>query len=112
MLPRFQKALERINGRMVDLLVPFWSRTVYHPAMNGSASLKSVLPALVPELHYDSLAIGDGEAASRMYLHCISGMCPEPEKKQIVEDLRRYCAMDTWAEVKLTEFLRRKCHAA
>ncbi len=107
LLPQYKTALDQINTRMVDLLAPFRSRTVYHPAMNGSASLKAVLPALVPELDYDGLAIADGTTASNMYLHCISGVCPAPEKKQIFEDLRRYCAMDTWAEVKLVEFLYR-----
>lgn len=105
LLPEYKKALDQINDRMVDLLAPFRSRVVYHPAMNGSASLKAVLPALVPELDYDGLAIADGTTASNMYLHCISGMCPEPEKKQIFADLRKYCAMDTWAEVKLLAFL-------
>ena len=105
LLPEYKKAFDQINARMVDLLAPFRSRTVYHPAMNGSASLKAVLPALVPELGYDGLAIADGTTASNMYLHCISEMCPEPEKMQIFADLRKYCAMDTWAEVKLVEFL-------
>ncbi len=108
LLPEYKTALDQINARMVDLLAPFRSRIVYHPAMNGSASLKAVLPALVPELDYDGLAIADGTTASNMYLHCISGKCTEPEKKQIFTDLRKYCTMDTWAEVKLIEFLYRK----
>jgi hypothetical protein len=37
---------------------------VYHPDLGGSFSLKSVLPAMVPELRYATLAIGDGETAS------------------------------------------------
>ena len=36
---------------------------VCHPDFGGSFSLKSVLPAMVPELHYDTLAIGEGATA-------------------------------------------------
>ena len=95
--------LEAINARMADLLVPFRSRYLYHPAMEGSASIKKVLPAFVPELRYDDLAIGDGDTASRQYLKCLKNRVTENEKQTIYADLKRYCAMDTWAEVRLTE---------
>ncbi|BBO75825.1 hypothetical protein DSCW_32420 [Desulfosarcina widdelii] len=104
--PRHAAALEAINTRMIDLLVPFRSRYLYHPAMQGSASIKKVLPAFVPELRYDDLAIGDGDTASRQYLKCIKNMVTEDEKQTIYADLKRYCAMDTWAEVRLIERLR------
>jgi hypothetical protein len=47
----------------VDLL-PAVRNHVYHPDFGGSFSLKDVLPAMVPELRYDTLAIGDGETTS------------------------------------------------
>jgi hypothetical protein len=97
--------LEDINSRMVDLLTPFRARYLYHPAMMGSASIKKVLPAFVPEVGYDNLAIGDGATASRIYLKCLKGMVEEPERQMIYIDLKRYCAMDTWAEVRLIEAL-------
>lgn len=106
LFPQQAPALEAINARMADLLVPFRSRHVYHPAMQGSASIKKVLPALVPELRYDDLAIGDGDTASRQYLKCIKNMVTEKEKQTIYTDLKRYCAMDTRAEVRLIERLR------
>ena len=62
--PAYAAPLASINDRMVDLLIPFRSRHLYHPAMRGSASLKSVLPAFVPDLTYEGLAISNGEAAS------------------------------------------------
>ncbi len=104
--PQHATALEAINARMIDLLVPFRSRYLYHPAMEGSASIKKVLPAFVPELCYDDLAIGDGDTASRQYLKCIKNMVTEDEKQTIYANLKRYCAMDTWAEVRLIERLR------
>jgi len=103
--PEYAARLEKINDRMVDLLVPFRSRHLYHPAMKGSASLKSVLPAFVPDLTYRGLAISNGEVASITYNRCISGQVPEEEKKQIFDDLREYCKLDTLAEVRLVEVL-------
>jgi hypothetical protein len=103
--PAYAARLEKINDRMVDLLVPFRSRHLYHPEMEGSASLKSVLPAFVPELTYEGLAINNGEIASIAYNHSIRGLVPEDEKEQIFEDLREYCKLDTLAEVRLVEVL-------
>ena len=103
--PAHAASLEKINDRMVDLLVPFRSRHLYHPEMKGSASLKSVLPAFVPDLTYRGLAISNGEVASITYNRCISGQVPEEEKKQIFDDLGEYCKLDTLAEVRLVEVL-------
>ena len=103
--PHHQSALEAINSRMVDLLIPFRSRYLYHPKMMGSASIKKVLPAFIPELNYSDLEISDGDMASRIYLKCLKGMVSETEKNKVYNDLRRYCAMDTYAEVRLIEKL-------
>lgn len=111
--PRHAAALDRINSRMVDLLVPFRSRYLYHPQMMGSASIKKVLPAFVPELNYDVLEISDGDMASRNYLKCLKGMVTESEKMKIYDDLKRYCQMDTYAKVRLIEKLyeiAEQCH--
>ena len=103
--PAYAADLSKINARMVDLLIPFSRRHLYHPQMEGSASLKSVLPAFVPDLTYEGLAIDNGEIASITYSRCIRGLVPEDEKQQIFEDLREYCKLDTLAEVKLVEVL-------
>jgi len=103
--PRYQLELENINSRMIDLLVPFRSRHLYHPDMMGSASLKSVLPAFVPDLNYDDLTIADGETASAMYLNCVRDSVPDSEKETIYTNLRQYCALDTLAEVRLLDVL-------
>jgi hypothetical protein len=100
-------ALGAINARMVDLLVPFRSRCLYHPDMKGSASLKRVLPALVPALSYQGLAIADGETASLAYLATLQDEVTDEHKKKIYADLEEYCRLDTLAEVKLLEALYR-----
>jgi hypothetical protein len=39
---------------------PFRRRDIYHWRMNGSYSLKSVLPVLVSEMTYDGIEISGG----------------------------------------------------
>jgi len=103
--PEHANDLLKMNDRMVDLLIPFRSRILYHPAMGASASLKSVLPAFVPDMSYAHLAIQEGDTASVRYLKCMKGMVSETEKQEIFENLRIYCAQDTMAEVRLLEVL-------
>ena len=103
--PKYRDSLDSITNRMEDLLIPFRSRWLYHPDMRGSASLKDVLPAFVPELSYENLAIGDGGTASLMYLNCLKGGVPEEIKVKILKDLKDYCFQDTLAEVKLLDVL-------
>jgi uncharacterized protein DUF2779 len=106
-LPALAAPLRSFADRLVDLL-PVVRNHVYHPAFGGSFSLKSVLPALVPELRYDVLPIGDGQTAS---LELERLMFQEAEmaaeaRAQLREDLLRYCEQDTWGLVKLLERLR------
>jgi hypothetical protein len=106
--PAFADQLHGITDRMVDLIIPFRSRFLYNPEAAGSASLKAVLPAFVPDMSYDGMPIGDGGAASRAYLACIRDALPEEEKETIYRQLRAYCRQDTYAEVKLLEVLYEK----
>lgn len=62
-LPALATPLHSIVDRLADLL-PIVRNHVYHPDFGGSFGLKTVLPALVPELGYDTLAISDGAKAS------------------------------------------------
>lgn len=103
--PKDADALGAITGRMVDLLAPFRSRILYHPDMQGSASLKAVLPAFVPDLSYDDLVIGDGGTASNKYLCCAKGVADDDTRHAIYTDLKAYCYQDTLAEVRLLEKL-------
>ena len=105
--PEYKGALDAITGRMVDLLVPFRSRMLYHPAMQGSASLKAVLPAFVDDISYDDLEISDGGTASHQYLCCIKNVIDEEAKDVIYKALKKYCHLDTLAEVRLLEILRK-----
>ena len=106
--PEYKKQLDKITGRMVDLLIPFRSRFLYHPKMKGSASLKSVLPAFVKDVGFDDLEIQDGRTASHMYLKYLKGMIGKDQKEGIFQNLRDYCKLDTLAEVRLMNVLYKK----
>src|SRR6266536_436451 len=102
--PQYRKQLLSICERLVDLIIPFRNRYIYHHKMNGSASIKSVLPALFPELDYSKLNISDGGIASLAYLN-LSRLKDKKQIASIREDLLEYCKRDTDAMVKLYGYL-------
>ncbi len=106
-LPALAAPLRSIVARLVDLL-RIVRNHVYHPDFGGSFGLKSVLPALVPDVRYDNLAIADGGTASlelERLLFQGDGMEPDASER-LRSDLLRYCHQDTWGLVKLLERLR------
>jgi hypothetical protein len=76
---------------------------VYHPRFNGSFGLKSVTPALIPEIDYDKLNVSGGERASQMLYDLLlrADTMNTAETKRARKDLRRYCKTDTKALVEL-----------
>ena len=77
----------------------------YHPQFHGSFSLKSVLPAILPEMTYENLEIQEGQLASLEYLRMIDPSASTEEKQKIKKDLLTYCGHDTLAMVKIREKL-------
>ena len=78
---------------------------VYHPAFKGSYSVKTVLPALVPELSYAGLPIHDGDTASLRFLEMQGLRASEQAPKEIAANLLEYCGLDTLAMVRIFERL-------
>jgi hypothetical protein len=105
--PEFKSALNAIVKRLWDLL-PVIKNHYYHPAFNGSYSIKSVLPAMVPSLGYDDLTIQDGGQAAAEYYRMIFLESDWVERDSIRQALLRYCARDTVAMVELRRVLREK----
>ena len=86
---------------MVDLL-PIARERYYHPSQQGSWSTKKVLPAVVPELRYDSLdGVQDGGMAMQAFLEAIHPDTRLERKSQIQQQLLAYCKLDTYAMVRL-----------
>ncbi|MDZ7836588.1 MAG: DUF2779 domain-containing protein [Actinomycetota bacterium] len=65
--PRHAWWIEDAVGRIVDLYEPFGKFYYYNRRQKGSASLKSVLPALTG-ISYDDMEIQNGEEASLKFL--------------------------------------------
>ena len=102
-LPERAKALDAIESRLFDLL-PVVRNAYYHPHFRGSFSIKNVLPALVPGMGYDDLAVADGQTAAVRYALALAST-NHHERQRTFDDLRAYCARDTLAMVKLREAL-------
>ncbi|NLI76498.1 MAG: DUF2779 domain-containing protein [Candidatus Riflebacteria bacterium] len=93
--PDLQPALEALKGRVVDLL-SLLRRWYYHPAMAGSWSIKNVLPAIAPELRYETLQeVRDGGAAQAAFLEAIHPGTAAPRRDALRRHLLAYCARDT-----------------
>ena len=95
-----------LDGRLVDLLQLVRSHC-YHPEFHGSFSIKSVLPALVPHLGYDDLAISEGTLASMAYVEMLRPETTPERRAEIRSNLLAYCERDTLAEVELYRFFTR-----
>ena len=67
-----------------------------------------MLPAVVPSLGYDDLAIQGGGQAAAEYYRMIFLESDWVEQDSIREALLRYCARDTLAMVELRRVLREK----
>lgn len=105
-LPKLRRELRALAGRLTDLLQVVRDH-VYHPAFGGSFSLKSVLPALVPKLRYDGLAIANGSAASCELERLLVGI-DEPaavEQETTRRALLAYCGRDTLGMVRIYQWL-------
>ena len=100
--------LLNIRDHIVDLIDPFRAGDYYVPAMGGSFSIKSVLPALFPDdpsLDYHNLTGGVQSGGDAMTIFPkIKDMSPD-DAKDAREALLRYCELDTWAMVKVWERL-------
>jgi hypothetical protein len=102
--PQYAVGLQTIIDRMHDLIIPFRCDIYRTETMEGSSSIKKVLPALCPDFSYDELEIGDGMSASNAFLDLY--YCDDPDTiEQTRRHLMDYCHLDTLAMVKILEVL-------
>lgn len=102
--PNLSGRIEEIQARMIDLMAPF-RKNFRLPAMQGSYSIKYVLPALVPEMSYENMVIGNGTDASSAFYN-LKNIQDENEKAKTRQALLDYCGLDTLAMVKILEKLQ------
>ncbi len=102
--PDLAPALHALIGRVVDLW-PIARNRYYHPSQHGSWSLKTVLPAAIPELSYDQLeGVQDGGMAVAAFMEAIAPATTVERKLEIERQLISYCELDTFALVRLYQF--------
>jgi len=107
LFPDLASHLMNLHENMIDLANPFQSGAYYNREMGGSYSIKSVLPALIPndpELDYNALnLIQNGSDAMDAFasLHKRTG----DEITEIRKALLAYCRLDTLAMVRILEKL-------
>ncbi|HZG20863.1 MAG TPA: DUF2779 domain-containing protein [Herbaspirillum sp.] len=93
--------LQALNQRVVDLL-PIAREHYYHPGQKGSWSIKSMLPALCPDLRYDDLdGVQDGGMAMTAYAEAVAPDTTAERKAILRTQLLAYCKLDTYAMVRL-----------
>lgn len=109
--PDLSEHLMNIHDNMQDLMIPFINRDYYTKDMQGSYSIKYVLPALFPNepsLDYHNLdLIHNGSEAMSSYANL--GNLSQEEQEKVRNSLLKYCELDTYAMVKIWERLINVC---
>ncbi len=107
MQPEYADFLSDVNSRVVDLMLPFDRGYYIDKDFYGSASIKKVLPVLAPELSYGDMEIQEGASAQRLWMQAVyENAFSQAETSKIMENLRQYCQLDTYAMVRIFEVLQ------
>lgn len=104
--PDLAEGFAAVEVRLFDL-APLIKNHTTHPDACGRWSIKYVLPAWCPDLSYEGLGIADGNTASVRYVRVARGETQGEEAAAVFADLTEYCALDTFAMVRLLEEMRR-----
>jgi len=105
--PEDRGFLEDLNSRVFDLMKVF-KKDYLDPDFQGSASIKNVLPVLLPELSYKTLDIQNGTMALTEWERMLAEHTVTEHKEDIRKNLLEYCKLDTLAMVRIFEFLQKK----
>ena len=97
---------DEIIRDFLDLAVPFKNFHYYHPAQEGSTSLKKVISPLT-HLSYSELDIRDGYAANFEFMKVRTGNVSREERSRILSGLEDYCRTDTIVLYHILESLKK-----
>ena len=106
MFPGFSNFLEDVNNRVIDLMEPFASGLFVDKDFFGSASIKKVLPVIVPNLSYKKLGIQEGCSAQRLWMDLVLRDKSDINRDELFYNLIEYCKMDTLAMVEIWRVLK------
>ncbi|TXE88411.1 DUF2779 domain-containing protein [Campylobacter volucris] len=104
--PEFSEHLLNIEKNIKDLMIPFQNKDYYHYKMQGSYSIKKVLPALIPDMEqsYNDLDLIHNGSEAMQSFEAMQNMS-ENERKTYRKALLEYCKLDTLAMVKILKHL-------
>ncbi len=106
MFPEYKDFIDDLNSRIQDLKIPFSSGWFVDKDFFGSASLKAVLPVMVPELTYKALNVQNGTTAQSLWMNTFLSGEKYKNIDEIIDDLKKYCELDTFAMVEIWRRLR------
>jgi len=89
---QYSDFLNSINDRMYDLMQCF-KRGIMYIRFKGSASIKKVMPVLVPGLSYKKLNIQEGNTASESWLKVTDQKISQAERNKLAKDMLDYCQL-------------------
>ncbi|MDR1940971.1 MAG: DUF2779 domain-containing protein [Endomicrobium sp.] len=104
MFSDLSEKLLKIAARITDLEV-IVRKNYYDINFHGRSSIKKVLPVMIANMNYEGLEIGAGGDAAAAFAFMAMGLYDEEKIKTTKESLLKYCAQDTFAMVKIHEFL-------
>ena len=107
MYPEAKDFFAGVNERIFDLMEVFSDGLYADKAFKGSASIKAVMPVVVPHMSYKNLGIQEGNAASRSWFQAATGELEPEAAAKVYADLLTYCGQDTLAMVEIYHFLIR-----
>ena len=103
--PEYAEKLKSINERMEDLQLIFETGTVYDVRMRGQWSLKIIM-AMMNDKSYKDLDINQGMDAVFQWRH-LDASDQNVDADKIVEDLKKYCGMDSYAMTVVFQWLQK-----
>lgn len=106
--PALRYHLLNIRDNIVDFLDPFRAGYYYLPEMEGSFSIKKVLPALFPndpQLDYSNLTGSVHNGGEAMTIFPKIKDMPPADQQKVRQSLLDYCHLDTLAMVKIWQKL-------
>ena len=103
--PRHEETVQSIIDRLWDQRDIFSDWHYIHPEQKGSTSLKEMLPALT-DTGYEDLGVQEGMEAVIAYEEMTDPSTSQSRRKELREQLLRYCKRDTKAMVEIHWALR------
>ncbi len=104
-VPFGHELYNKIKAVGFDLYKAIKGKT-YWTSFKGSYSIKNVLPAVNPAVSYKTLNVQNGAVAVQVYEEYLDPATTNERRAAIIDDLREYCQLDTYAMLALYQGFR------